>query len=114
VAAVATVALVVALLLLRFPRDLIRKRITRVSVVASVRLARMEDAESVLGAIRMLDGVSITHQGWSKTDGHPVLDLTLEGEPEVRPDVQLQSIVARPDVLDVQTDVGLWTRMADD
>lgn len=114
VAAVATAALVVALLLLRFPRDLIRTRITRVSVVASVRLASMEDAEAVLGAVRMLDGVSITHQGWSKTDGHPVLDLTLEGDPEVRPDVQLQSIVARPDVLDVQTDVGLWNRMADD
>ena len=34
--------------------------------------------------------------------------------PEVRPDVRLRSIVARSDVLDVQTDVGLWNRMADD
>ena len=114
VAAVATVALVVALLLLRFPRDLIRKRITKVRVIASIRLTDMDAADAVLSAVRTLDGVSIAHQGWSKTDGRPVLDLTLEGDPQVRPDVRLQSIAARPDVLDIQTDVGLWNRMADD
>lgn len=114
VATVATAALIVALLLLRFPRDLIRKRITRTSVVASVRLADIDAAEAVLAAVRTLEGVSITHQGWSKTNGHPVLEFTLEGDPEVRPDVRLRSIVARSDVLDVQTDVGLWNRMADD
>ena len=112
VAAVGTVAVLVALFLLRFPRDAIRRRVTRTNVLASVRLGRMEDAEAVLDAIRSIEGVTITRQGWSKTNGDPVLDLTLQGAPRVRPEALLGPIVARPEVRALHTDVGIWNEVA--
>ena len=108
IAAVGTAAVLVALLLLRYPRDAIRRRVTRLTVLASVRLSRMEDAEPILDAIRSLEGVTVSRQGWSKAQGDPVLDLTLQGDPHVNPAELLAPIVARPEVRELRTDVGIW------
>ena len=113
IAAIAAVAVVVALFLLRFPRDLLRLRFTRRTVLAGIRLTDMGGADAVLRAVEQLDGVSIRRVGWSKAGGDPVLDLTLQGDADVRPETMLRPIVERPEVVEVRTDVGLWNQIAD-
>ena len=114
IAAVAAAALLVALMLLRIPRDAIRARVTRVTVHVSIRLADMDDADAVLAAVRALDGVTIKRVGWAKHEGFAVLDLTVEGDPKIDPAGQLAPIVARQDVLALHSDTGLSSELADE
>ena len=114
IAGVATAALVVALFVLRYPRDAMRQRVTRVTLHTAGHLARIDDADAVRAAVEAIDGLSIVNHGWSKVRGDPVLDLTLQGAPRVQPETLLRDIVARPDVLELRTDVGLWAQIAQD
>lgn len=107
VAIVAATALILALMLLRVPRDAIRGRLTRATLHASVRVVGVDAAHGVLDAIRGLDGVEVRRVGWGKVDGDVVLDLTLEARPKLRPEDQLAPIVTRPDVVSVNSDVFL-------
>lgn len=113
IAAVATVAVVVALFLLRFPRDLLRLRFTRRTVLAGIRLRDVDDADGVLAVVEGLPGVQILRIGWSKAGGNPVLDLTLQGDADVHPETLLRPVVTRPEVIEVRTDVGIWNQIAD-
>lgn len=114
IAAVAAVALVVALFVLRYPRNAIRARLTRPSLRVAVRVRTVEDGEAVLRAIRDLGGVRITRTGWAKDAGDVVLDLELSGESRSRPEEHLRSIVARPDVVGLRSDIALLTPLQDD
>lgn len=114
IAAIAALALVVALFLLRFPRNAIRRRYTKASLRAKVRVASVADGEAVLDAVRSLEGVTVRRAGWGKEDGDVVLDLELQGDAHVRPEEHLRPIVARPDVVDVHTDIALLTPLQDD
>jgi putative Mg2+ transporter-C (MgtC) family protein len=113
VAVVGAAVLLVALMILRLPRDWIRSRITRVTVNVSVRLARPDAAEAVMGAVMGLEGVKVLRSGWAKADGHVILEMTLEGEPRVRVEEELAPIVSREDVLALHSDVTLTSDMAD-
>lgn len=114
IAGVATVGLVFALLLLRVPRDVIRQRLVRTTSHVAVRVEGVAPAQEVLEAIRSLDGIDVTEVGWGKHEGDVVLDLTLESAAETRPEHQLASIVARPDVKSVNTDIFLRSEVGDD
>lgn len=113
IAALATVVLVFALMLLRIPRDAIRHRLTRSSAHVSIRVVGSA-AEPVLEAVRSLEGIDVVEVGWGKHEGDTVLDLTLEADPNVRPEHQLQPIVVRDDVVSVNTDVFLRPEVGDD
>jgi uncharacterized membrane protein YhiD involved in acid resistance len=114
IAAIAAVALVVALFVLRVPRDLLRRRFTTSSISISIEVATVEDAESVLGALRRLDRVEVARAGWGKTEGNILLDVELHGGVEARPEEHLRAIVARPDVIGLRTDIGLLGAVEDD
>jgi len=107
IAAVAALALLVALLLLRVPRNGIRRRFTRTTVHVSIRVRGVEPAEPVLQAVRALPGIHVRSVGWGKVDGDALLDLAIDARPTMRPEHQLAPIVARGDVVSVQTDVFL-------
>jgi putative Mg2+ transporter-C (MgtC) family protein len=114
IAGVTTIVLVLALLVLRLPRDLIRRRLTRSTSHVSVRVAGIAAADAVLDAVRSLDGIEVLEVGWGKHEGDTVLDLTLEGDADVRPEHRLAPIVARDDVVSVNTDVFLRSEVSDD
>ena len=114
IAVVTTVALVFALMLLRIPRDAIRDRLTRSSAHVSIRVAGTEPTERVLAAVRAIDGLQVLDIGWGKHDGDAVLDLTIEADATVRPENRLGPIVARDDVISVNTDVFLRSETSDD
>lgn len=114
IAVVATVGLVFALVLLRVPRDAIRRRLTRSTTHVSIRVTGVAAAEPVLDALRSLDGVDVLEVGWGKQDGDTVLDLTLESPSATRPELQLAPIVARDDVVSVDSDVFLRSEVGDD
>lgn len=113
-AVVTTAALVFALMLLRFPRDALRSRFTRSSTHVSIRVAGVEAADAVLGAVRSIDGIEVLEVGWGKHEGDTVLDLTLDAAPTTRPETRLAPIVARPDVVSVNTDVFLRSEAGDE
>jgi putative Mg2+ transporter-C (MgtC) family protein len=114
IALVAAVALVFALMLLRIPRDAIRNRLTRSSAHVSIRVAGTAAADAVLDAVRAIDGIDVLEVGWGKHEGDTVLDLTLEAAATTRPERQLAPIVAREDVISVNTDVFLRSETGDD
>ena len=114
VAVVATAALLFALLFLRVPRDAIRNRFTRSTSHVSIRVISVEAAEQVLEAVRAIEGLVVLEVGWGKIGGDPVLDLTLEATPKTKPETQLAPIVARADVVSVDTDVFLRAETSDD
>lgn len=107
IAAFATVVLLVALLLLKIPRDAVRSRLTRQELRVSIGLRQMEDADAVLDAIDQNEELEVLRIGWAKRDGRPVLDLTLEGRPAVRPQSALRPIVGRPDVIWLRSEWGI-------
>ena len=104
IAAVGGAVLLVGLVLLRLPRDSIRRRVTRMRTNVSIRLADVGDADAVLDALRALDGVELLGTAWAKMDGRAVLVVTLEGRPRVRVEERLGPVVARPDVLELHSD----------
>ena len=114
IAGVATVALLIALLLLRIPREAIRHHLTKVNRLVSIRLTDTADPDAVLDAIRSLPGITVTRAGWGKTGGTVVLELTLEGEPRTSPEQSLGPIVARADVLELTTDASFRPEVRDD
>jgi putative Mg2+ transporter-C (MgtC) family protein len=114
IAVVGTVALLVALLLLRLPRQAIRGRMTRIVRLVSIRMTAVEDAPAVLEALRAIPGITVVSVGWAKEEGDPVIDVTLRGDPEVRPEEHLAPIVSRPEVLDVHSDVSFHAEVSDD
>ena len=114
IAAVTTVGLVFALMLLRIPRDAIRKRLTRSASHVSVRVSGTAAADAVLDAVRSLDGITVLEVGWGKHEGDTVLDLTLESAATLRPEHQLAPIVRREDVVSLNTDVFLRSEVSDD
>jgi putative Mg2+ transporter-C (MgtC) family protein len=107
IAAVATAALLFALLLLKIPRDSIRERVTKADLMVAITLAHPDSAEAVLDAVRSLDGVRLERVNWSKANGNVVIDLILEGRSSIRPETQLAPIVARDDVLELRSEVSL-------
>ena len=114
IAIVATAALLFALMLLRIPRDAIRNRFTRSTAHVSVRVTGTAAAEPVLDAVRSIEGVQVLAVGWGKHEGDTVLDLTLEGDTRTRPARRLAPIVARDDVISVNTDVFLRSEVGDE
>lgn len=114
VAVVATVALLFALLFLRIPRDALRNRFTRSTSHVSIRVVGTDAAMPVLEAVRAIEGIDVRAVGWGKHEGDTVLDLTLEATPHTKPETQLAGIVARPDVVSVNTDVFLHAEAGDD
>lgn len=114
IAAVAAVALVIALFVLRVPRNLLRRRFTRPSVGLSIEVRSLQDGDEVLRALHRIDGVRVGRHGWGKSGGGVVLDVELHGEADVRPEERLRSIVERPDVLSLRTDVAAVSRADDD
>jgi putative Mg2+ transporter-C (MgtC) family protein len=114
IAAVAAVALVLALFALRIPRDAIRRRMTRATLRLTIRVPTVDAGDAVLRAVRELDGTDLTRVGWGKDGGDVLLDLELIGAAKMRPEEHLRSIVARPDVLGLQTDIALLTPLEDD
>lgn len=114
IAAVAALALVVALFVLKYPRDLIRNRVTKPTTRVAVQVPTVGDAEGVLQAIRSLDGVDVRRVAWGKTEGDVLLDLELVGEGRVKPESRLRPIVERPEVRALRTDVDLLTPLEKD
>lgn len=114
IAAVAALALVVALFVLRIPRNAIRQRLTRATLRVSVRVGSLDDGEAVVAAVRELQGITVSRVGWGKEGGDVLLDLELVGAAKVRPEERLRPIVARPDVLALHTDIALQTPLDDD
>ena len=114
IAGVATVALLAALLVLRVPRDVIRRRLTRSETHVAIRVAGTSAADDVLDAVRAVEGIEVVAVGWSKVEGDAVLDLTIEGAADIRPAQRLAPIVAREDVVSVDTDVSLHAELRPD
>ncbi len=114
IAGVTTVGLVVALLLLRVPRDALRRRLVRTTSHVAIRVTGVAPAQEVLEAVRALAGIEVTDVGWGKHEGDVVLDLTLESAAADRPEHQLAAIVTRPDVVSVNTDVFLRSETGDE
>jgi putative Mg2+ transporter-C (MgtC) family protein len=114
IAVIAAAVLLFALLLLRIPRNLIRNRLTRSTSHVSIRVAGTASADAVLGAVRALDHVEVVAVAWGKHEGDTVLDLTMEAEPTFQPEHQLASIVARDDVVSVNSDAFLTSRVLDE
>lgn len=112
-AAFATVVLLVALLLLKIPRDAVRSRFTRQELRVSIGLRQMEDADAVLDAIDENEELEVLRIGWAKRDGRPILDLTLEGHPSVRPQSALRPIVGRQDVVWLRSEWGISSPLGD-
>lgn len=106
IATVAAVALVVALFVLRIPRNLLRRRFTRPTVSLSIEVASVAAGEQVLDALRQVEGVRVGQIGWGKSAGNVVLDVELHGEVDVRPEERLRSIVDRPEVIGLRTDIA--------
>lgn len=114
IAVVAAAALLFALLLLRIPRNVIRNRLTRSTAHVSVRVVATGSAEAVLAAVRSLEHVRVIAVAWGKHEGDTVLDLTMEAEPTFRPEHQLQPVVARDDVVSVNSDSFLRSNVLDE
>lgn len=114
IAVVAAAALLLALILLRIPKDAIRRRLTRRQVHVAIRVVDVDAAPTVLDAVRSIDSIDVRAVGWGKVDGNPVLDLTIEAEPSIRPEHQLEPIVSRPDVISVHTDVFLGAEVREE
>lgn len=112
IAIVGAASVLVALFLLRVPRNLIRRKMTRMEMPVAVTLAEGADAGSVLSQVEALDGLDVEDVRWSKNDNRVVLDLVLRGVPGTRPDQLLGPVVARPDVIEVTTDGAV--RASDD
>lgn len=106
IAAIAAVALLVALFVLRIPRNLLRRRFTRPTVSLSIEVASVAAGEQVLDALRQLEGVWVGQCGWGKSAGNVVLDVELHGKADVRPEERLRSIVDRPEVIGLRTDIA--------
>jgi putative Mg2+ transporter-C (MgtC) family protein len=106
IATVAAVALVVALFVLRIPRNLLRRRFTRPTVSLSIEVASVAAGEQVLDALRQVEGVRVGQIGWGKSAGNVVLDVELHGEVDVRPEERLRPIVDRPEVIGLRTDIA--------
>ncbi len=113
IAVTATVALVVALLLVKIPRDAVRARLTKTRLHVAITARRHVDAEEVLAAVHALEGIAVRRVGWGKHDGHTVLHLTIEGHASIHPEGQLAPIVARDDVLSLETDRAVVESHAD-
>lgn len=114
IAVVATAVLLFALLLLRIPRDLIRKRLTRSTAHISIRVVGGGSADDVLDAVRALDHVRVVAIAWGKHEGDTVVDLTAEADPTFEPEHQLRPIVDREDVVSVNSDAFLRSNVLDD
>lgn len=104
IALVGTVCLLVALLVLRLPRDLVRARLTRISLPVTIHLAAAADPDEVLRAIEAIDDLRIEQTGWSKVGGRTVLDLLVQAAPRERPDELLRPIALRDDVFELRAD----------
>lgn len=105
IAVVGASALLIALFLLRVPRNLVRQKLTRVSIPVAIQIAADADAQAVLGAVSALDGLEVDEVAWAKLDERVVLELVLRGDPGVRPDHLLGPIVQRRDVVEVRTEM---------
>lgn len=115
IALVAAIALLFALMLLRIPRDAIRGRFTHSTAHVSIQVAGTAAAQPVLDAVRSLDGIRVLAVGWGKHEGDTVLDLTLEAaDARTLPAHQLAPVVARDDVVSVDTDVFLRSEAGDE
>ncbi len=102
IASVGAGVLIVALLLLRVPRNAIRDRLTHVRAAVSIGICDADNATEVLDAVESIDGISIVRLGWSKADGSVTAEVLVEGEPGVRPEQQFLAIAQRDDVADVR------------
>jgi putative Mg2+ transporter-C (MgtC) family protein len=113
VATVAAVALVVALFVLRYPRNWLRRRFTTSSIAMCIEVASVEDGEAVLRALQAMEGTRVARSGWGKSEGNVLLDVQLEGGADLRPEHHLREIVARPDVIGLRTDISLLAASGD-
>ncbi|MCO8127138.1 MgtC/SapB family protein [Acidimicrobiia bacterium EGI L10123] len=110
----AAVLLFALLLLLRIPRDLIRNRLTRSTAHVSIRVAATGSPDAVLEALRSLDHVRVSTVAWGKHEGDTVLDLTMEAAPTFQPEQRLAPIVARDDVVSLNSDSFLDSQVREE
>lgn len=98
VAAAGAMLLVVALGVLRGPRNLARRRFTRRIRVFRVGLAPDADPEGVLESVAELDDVEAVVVGAEKRAGRTELRIRIQGRPGVAPETCVQPLIRRDDV----------------
>jgi len=98
VALVGAVAMLVALALLRLPRDWVRSRFTKGQRELRIVLARGGDPGEVLAALESLAGATVELVALEKADGATHLRVVVEAEPGRRPGRVIGPIVGRADV----------------
>ncbi len=98
------VLLVFVLAVLRIPRDWVRRRFTRTTRVALVRVARAgEDAAHVVRrAIDDLEDAEVTVLGAEKHDGQVVYRVRIVSDPSASPEACIETLVERPDIDDIR------------
>src|SRR5688572_22413785 len=97
-ATIGTVVLLVALVLLRLPRDWIKRRLARDDEPVRIVVEREGDADEVIDALRALPGVHVGNVGLQKEDGRVVISADVEVEPKHSIHEVLSPIARRGDV----------------
>ena len=106
----ATVALLVALALLRAPRDVIRRYLAHDEQPVRIVLQVGESEEAVVAALRDLPGVEVRRMGLQRQDDALVVVAELRGAPHVDLHERLTPLAQRTDVRAMMvgvSDVGL-------
>ncbi len=98
------VLLVFVLAVLRIPRDWVRRRFTRTTRVALVRVARAgeDSARLVREAIADIDRAEATVLGAEKHEGRVVYRVQIVSDPSASPEACIESLVERADIDDIR------------
>lgn len=97
-AALATTVLLIALVILRLPRNWIRHRLSRDDEPIRIVLTPDADVDVVLDVLTSLPGVAVTRQGLQKQDGCVVISADVEVVPERSIHEVLSPLARRADV----------------
>ena len=108
-AGLATMAMLVALILLRPVRALIEARVVRPRRDVTVVLEGDGGPEAVLAILAGAEGIEVQERRIRKSDGRTVIHLVLRGRPGADLDRPLVEVAQRSDVRDV-TDGELGSR----
>jgi putative Mg2+ transporter-C (MgtC) family protein len=97
-ATVATIALVVSLVVLRFPRELIRRRVSRDRGEVRIKVLPGTDPGAIISALRSIDEIDVESVVLEKEDGVFLVRAGLHAEPRTELDQVLSSLATREDV----------------
>ena len=104
IALVAAGMLLVALVILRVPRDYVRRKLTRATRVFRLTLAEGTAVQDVVDLLDGLPDVEVEVVGVEKLDGHVRLIIRVRSEPELTPGLGLRPLLDRPEILEVRAD----------